>query len=627
MSFLPEFLDEIRLRVLLSDSIAKRVPLTRKGREFAGLCPFHKEKTPSFTVNDEKGFFHCFGCGAHGDVIGFEMRMDGLSFPEAVERLAGVAGLALPKQTPEDRERAKKRTSLYEVMEAACVWFEGRLADVGGKRGADYLAERGLEAEIIAKFRLGWAPESRSALKEAMAAQGISEAMMAEAGLTGTPDDGGKPYDRFRGRIIFPIADRGGRVIAFGGRALGDGMPKYLNSPETPLFHKGRLLYGLALARKPAHDAGEVIVAEGYMDVIALHRAGFQHAVAPLGTALTEDQMRELWRLAPEPIVCFDGDDAGQRAAMRAAERVLPLLESGRSLRFAYLPSGEDPDSLLAAKGGAEFSKLLKRAKPLSEVLWAMEFTGRPIDTPERRAGVEKKLYDLVGKIGDQRVRDHYRREMKSRFWAAFSGGGPAHKSARPSARGAPLPRTSNRGASYYRLPEPPLSDALGSGGEGSAERRERLLVTMVLAHPELLANLREDFAAVEIARDGLDKLRKAILDASVEISDLDSETLKRHLSDQGFAKIIGQLMEPQEWSRRRLSDPVEKPGASLSRLEGEWREVCSRHMSSFPDDMKEAEVVMGEDLNDETLAMFVAISKQRETIVGEDAELEPALP
>ena len=617
MSFSPEFLDEIRLRVTLSDTIARRVPLTRKGREFAGLCPFHKEKTASFTVNDDKGFFHCFGCGAHGDVIGFEMRMDGLSFPEAVERLANLAGLALPTTTPEDRQRAKQRTSLYGVVEAACAWFEQRLVESGGKRAQDYLEARGVDHQTILTFRLGWAPDGRGALQQALADQGISRAMMAEAGLAGTPDDGGKPYDRFRGRIIFPITDRGGRVVAFGGRALGDGMPKYLNSPETPLFHKGRLLYGLALARKPAHDAGEVIVAEGYMDVIALHRAGFKHAVAPLGTALTEDQIRELWRLAPEPIVCFDGDDAGQRAAMRAALRVLPLLESGRSLRFAYLPAGEDPDSLIAAKGPASFSAELTRAKPLADVLWAMEVMGRPLDTPERRAGAEKKLDDLVGRITDQKLRHYYRSDMRSRFRAAFSGArpGPARSNRPP------------RGGTLYKLPEPPLANSLGSGDDGSTEPRERFLVTKILAHPDLLANLREEFAAVEIAGDGLDKLRKAILDASVENSDLDSEALKRHLSDQGFAKIIGQLMEPQEWSRRRLSDPVEKPGAPLSRLEEEWREVCSRHMSSFPDDMKEAEVVMGEDLNDETLAMFIAISKQRETIVGEDAELEPALP
>ncbi len=614
MNFQPEFLDEIRLRVSLSDVIARRVPLTRKGREFSGLCPFHKEKTPSFTVNDEKGFFHCFGCGAHGDVIGFEMRMDGLSFPEAVERLANLAGLALPKRTPEDKERAKRRTSLYSVMEAACVWFQQRLADGGGNRAREYLAGRGLDSESIAEFRLGWAPDSRSALKEALAGQGVSAAMIAEAGLVGVPKDGAKPYDRFRGRIIFPITDRGGRIVAFGGRALGDGMPKYLNSPETPLFHKGRLLYGLAVARKPAHDAGEVIVAEGYMDVIALHRAGFRNAVAPLGTALTEDQMRELWRLAPEPLVCFDGDDAGRRAAMRAAERVLPLLESGRSLRFVYLPAGEDPDSLIAAKGRAGLSELLERARPLADVLWDMEVVGRPLDTPERRAGAEKKLYEIVGRIEDRRVREHYRREMKSRCWKAFNG----HLRA----------RSPSKGAAPYNLPEPPLSNPLGSGGEGSTEPRERLLVTMILAHPELIANLREEFAAVEISSGGLDKLRKAILDASVENSDLDSVTLKRHLSDQGFATIVEQLSAPANWPRRQLGDRMGKPGGSLSELDRGWRHVYTRHelLSSLEAELKAAEAAMGENMTDETYARFVSLSKQVKMIAGEDAEFEPNL-
>lgn len=625
MSFQPEFLDEIRLRVPLSEAIARRVPLTRKGREFAGLCPFHKEKTPSFTVNDEKGFFHCFGCGAHGDVIGFEMRIDGLSFPEAVERLANLAGLALPKQTPEDRARAKQRTSLYGVLDAACVWFEQRLADAGGKRARDYLAGRGLEAETIATFRLGWAPDSRSALKEAMAGQGVSEAMINEAGLTGTPEGGGKPYDRFRGRIIFPITDRGGRIVAFGGRALGDGMPKYLNSPETQLFHKGRLLYGLALARKPAHDAGEVIVAEGYMDVIALHRAGFKHAVAPLGTALTEDQMRELWRLAPEPIVCFDGDDAGQRAAMKAAERVLPLLESGRSLRFVTLPAGEDPDSLIAAKGSAEFRALLERAKPLADVLWAMEVARQPLDTPERKAGLEKRLEKLVERIADRRVRKQYTKDMESRFWAAVS----SRRGARKPSRTSSARRSPRKGAPYYSLPEPPLIDPLGSGDEGSSERRERLLVTTFLAHPELLSNLREEFAAVEIARDGLDKLRQAILDASVEDSDLDSETLKRHLSDQGFATIVDRLSGPLDWSRRRLDDRMGKPGGSLSELERGWRHVFSRHarVASLDAELKAAEAAMGENMTEETFARFDALRQQREKIAGEDAEFEPTLP
>ena len=622
MSFSPEFLDEIRLRVPLSDTIARRVNLVRKGREFAGLCPFHKEKTPSFTVNDDKGFFHCFGCGAHGDVIGFEMRIDNLGFPEAVERLAGAAGLALPVRTPEDAERAKKRTSLFEVVEAACAWFEARLAESGGKRAREYLEKRGVGAETVAAFRLGWAPDSRGSLKQALAGQGIPEAMIADAGLVVTPEDGGKPYDRFRGRIIFPITDRGGRVVAFGGRALGDGTPKYLNSPETPLFQKGRLLYGLALARKPARERNEVIVTEGYMDVIALHRAGFTNAVAPLGTALTEDQMRELWRLAPEPVVCFDGDAAGGRAAFRAAERALPLLEAGRSLRFAILPAGEDPDSLIAGRGPEGLREVLGRARPLIDMLWEMDAGGRAVDTPERRAGVEKRLMDRAGQIANDRVRGYYRREFKSRLWAAFGGGGAWQRPPRRPGGYRPDPR---RGPARWRGPEPRLTDPLGSGETGRGERRERFLVTTVLAHPELLAEVREEFATVEIAGPELDKLRRAILDAPAEISGLDSESLKRHLSEQGFATIVDRLATPLDWSERRLEDRLGKPGGTPADLEAGWRHVLSRHarVGTLEAELKAAADALAENMTEETLARVDALRQQVERIAGEEAEVD----
>jgi DNA primase len=622
VSFTPEFLDEIRLRVTLSDNIARRVNLTRKGREFSGLCPFHKEKSPSFTVNDEKGFFHCFGCGAHGDVIGFEMRIDNLGFPEAVERLANAAGLALPTRTPEDQERAKRRTSLFEVVEAASAWFESRLVDAGGARAREYLKQRGVNQATITAFRLGWAPDSRNAIKEALGGQDISEAMMIEAGLLVTPEGGGKPYDRFRGRIIFPITDRGGRVVAFGGRALGDGTPKYLNSPETPLFQKGRLLYGLALARKPAHDAGSVVVTEGYMDVIALHQGGIENAVAPLGTALTEDQMRELWRLAPEPVVCFDGDEAGSRAAFRAAERSLALLEPGRSLRFVTLPSGEDPDSLIAARGAEGVRDVLARARPLADILWEMDVAGRAADTPERRAGVEKRLMDRVGKIADTSVRDHYRRDFKARLWAAFDGGARQRPQARSSGR---RPSSMGRGKFAFRPPEPRLTEPLGSGVSGLAERRERLLVTTVLAHPELLAAVGETFAAVEIASSELDKLRRAILDASIEISDLDSETLKRHLSERGFATTIDRLAAPMDWSERRLEDQLGKPGGALAELEAGWRHVLSRHerVITLEAELKAAEAAMGENMTDETFARFKTLKQMVDQVAGEDAELD----
>ena len=401
MAFPPAFLDEIRARVPLAAVVGRRVKLARKGREHSGLCPFHNEKTPSFTVNEDKGFFHCFGCGAHGDVIGFAMRIDHLSFPEAVERLAAEAGMEVPAPTPGEREKAKRAVSLLDAVEAACSFYEKELRAASGRKGLDYLRGRGLDDTAMARFRLGWAPDSRDALKRALAAAGIPQALAVEAGLLIAPEGGGEPYDRFRGRVIFPIADRRGRIIAFGGRTLGDGQPKYLNSPDTPLFHKGETLYGLSLAREAAASAGTLIVAEGYMDVIALARAGFANSVAPLGTALTEGQIALLWRITPEPIVCLDGDAAGRRAALRAAERALPLLKPGLSLRFAHLPPPEDPDSLIASRGREAMAAVLEGARPLSVLLWEAALASHPADTPERRALLEHDLLAQAETIGD----------------------------------------------------------------------------------------------------------------------------------------------------------------------------------------------------------------------------------
>jgi DNA primase len=359
MAFSPAFLDELRARINLSDVVGRRVRLIRRGHEHSGLCPFHNEKTPSFTLNDDKGFFHCFGCGAHGDVIGFVMKTENLSFPEAVERLADEAGLAIPKSAPEDAARAKVELSLFAVTEAAGKWFQERLRAPDGRIAREYLAGRGVDAQTIARFRLGFAPDGRGALKSALAAQGFPESLMITAGLLVVPEDGRPAYDRFRGRLMFPIEDPRGRVVAFGGRILGDGEPKYLNSPETPLFHKGRQLYGLRHAReilKAPNLAGQpsLLVVEGYMDAIAALSVGIA-AVAPLGTALGEDQIALLWRLVAEPVLCFDGDSAGLRAAGRAAERGLPLVKPGFSLSFATLPKGDDPDTLVRCAGHAVF--------------------------------------------------------------------------------------------------------------------------------------------------------------------------------------------------------------------------------------------------------------------------------
>ncbi len=615
MSFTPDFLDEIRARTPLADIIGRRVNLIRRGREYVALCPFHKEKTPSFTINEDKGFFHCFGCGAHGDTIGFEMRIDNLTFPEAVERLARAAGLALPARTPEERERAKERTSLYGVLEAACAWFEAQLVGAGGKAAREYLGARGVDDATIATFRLGWAPDSRSALKQALARQGVSEATTVTAGLLIQPEGGGAAYDRFRGRIVFPITDRGGRVVGFGGRALGDGEPKYLNSPETPLFRKRSLLYGLALARKPARDANEVIVAEGYMDVIALHRAGFGNAVAPLGTALTEDQIQELWRLAPEPVVCFDGDAAGHRAAYRAAERALPLLKPGRSLRFVALPVGEDPDSLIAKRGAQALREALAQARPLADLLWEMEIGDRSIDTPERRAGVKKRLETVADQIRDLTVRGYYKGQFQSRLRGAIRGGAPA--TGRRVRRGV-------RAFDRDRPPERPLADSLGSGAEGLSERRERLLVTMLLDDPGLLTSVAEDFAALAFATPELDRLRRAILDVASGISDLDSETLRRHLSARGMSAAVDRLSAPRDWPGRWLEDGSTGAAASRSERVREWRHVLShQRVVALKAELHAAVADHATSESEDALKRIDALRREIEQSARDEGELE----
>ena len=438
MTFPPQFLDEIRARVPLEGVIGKRVRLARRGRELLGLCPFHKEKTPSFTVNEDKGFFHCFGCGAHGDVIGFVMRDEGLPFPEAVERLAGDAGLPLPARDPHAEAREKQRHSLFGVVEEAAKWFAAELAGPRGAAPRRYLEARGVDEETRATFRLGYAPDSRAALRTKLEKDGITGAMMLEAGLVIAPDDGRAPYDRFRGRVIFPIWDRRGRVVAFGGRALGDAQPKYLNSPETPLFAKGSLLYGQHLAAPAARKAGRVIAVEGYMDVIALHQAGIAEAVAPLGTALTEQQLEALWRLADDPVLCFDGDEAGARAAGRAVERALPRLSAKRSLRFAALPAGQDPDTMVRDRGRQAITEIVEAAFPLSQQLWRMATDGRALDTPEARARINKQLQDQIARIPDRDLGFRYLEEFRQRLrlpWQRRREGAPPAFVPRPSRR------------------------------------------------------------------------------------------------------------------------------------------------------------------------------------------------
>jgi DNA primase len=420
MAFSSRFLDEVRNRVGLAEVVGRRVRLIKKGREYHGLCPFHNEKTPSFTVNEDKGFYHCFGCGEHGSVFDFVMKTNNMSFPESVEQLANEVGLEIPVETPEERQRQMRAKNLFEVVEAATAHYEKLLYMPEGKDALNYLFNRGVNEESIKQFRIGFSANS-SSLKRALVREGISDQLMTEAGLLIQPDDPSRtPYDRFRGRVMFPITDRRRRVIAFGGRILGDGEPKYLNSPETPLFHKGDSLYALSQAVEAARDNKTILVTEGYTDVIALHQAGFKHAVAPLGTALTENQIQILWKVVPEPILCFDGDNAGQKAAFRAAERAMPLLKPGKSLRFIALPDGEDPDSLIKTKGIKAIEETLGEAVHLFEVIWRFNTFGCRLETPEDRAGLENRLKEAAAIIKDKTVQRYYLNSFKSRLWDEF---------------------------------------------------------------------------------------------------------------------------------------------------------------------------------------------------------------
>ena len=529
MSFSNRFLDELRNRTSLVDLVGRKVNLHQRGREHTGLCPFHKEKTPSFTINEEKGFFHCFGCGQHGDAISFVIETENLTFPEAVERLANHAGMEVPRSTPEEEQREKRRGSLLDAVAAATKWYQQRLHGPEGKIALSYFKNRGLDSETIMDFRLGYAPPLRrnepSRLAADLKKEGFEDATLLEAGLLTAPDDGRAPYDFFRNRIMFPIADRRDRVIAFGGRVLGDGEPKYLNPRDTPLFDKRRTLYNHAKTLKALRDAKEVIVAEGYMDVIALSQGGFAAAVAPLGTALTEEQIETLWKFVEEPVLCFDGDNAGQRAAGRAAERALPLLKPGKSIRFAFLPEGQDPDSLLAEQGPAALRNILDAAQPLAEVVWDIERRAGPTDTPERMAGLKARLRQQASRIAEPTVREQYRNLFDERTT--------------PQRRGQGLPSRGNRrwGQPIETRPRTNLAAAAAS------TLWQRILLAALINHPALIDEFGEQLIDVSLDAN-LDKLREELHVIVTANPDLDGQVLHSHLNSSGFADILSHVLD-----------------------------------------------------------------------------------
>jgi DNA primase len=519
MALPPAFLDELRARTPLPGLIGRKTRLVKSGRNWKGCCPFHGEKTPSFYVYDDH--FHCFGCGAHGDAISFLMRAEGAAFPEAVERLAAEAGMEVPKPTAQEAARDRRARDLHAVMAAAAEAYHRRLFLPEGRPALDYLLRRGLTDRTIRDFALGWAPGGRGALAADLRGEDITEAQMIEAGLLREGEAGDPPRDFFFARVMFPIRDRRGRVIAFGGRILGEGQPKYVNSPETPLFRKRMGLYGLDLAREGAFRGASVVAVEGYMDVIALHQAGFTGAVAPLGTALTAEQLGELWRLSPEPVLCFDGDAAGARAAARAAETALPLITTDRTLRFATLPAGEDPDTLTAKRGAAGFQAVLDAARPMAEALFGLVAEGRPAATPEQRAALRHRLTGAAGAIADKALAAEYRRVLLDRFFAAS-------RSTRPGQR--PPPRS---------LPRPAI--ALGP----VRAERARMMFAIILRHPWLLPQVEEAVGLLDLPPGPPTQLRDAILAWHVAAEPLDSEGLIAHLALYGVEDAVSWALAP----------------------------------------------------------------------------------
>lgn len=551
MQFTPQFLDELRNRVTVSSVVGRRVRLIRKGREFQGLCPFHNEKTPSFTVNDAKGFYHCFGCGAHGDAIRFLTDSVGIGYVDAVTQLAQEVGLPLPKLDKKAEQKAAYAASLYDVMEMACNYYQAVLARPEGRQAREYLHSRGINETLVRGFRLGFAPDHFTALKAALEKQGVTEAQLKAAGLL-TEKPGKASYDKFRNRIIFPITDGKHRVIAFGGRVLGEGLPKYLNSPETELFHKGDILYNMAQAKEAAYQTGQLVVAEGYMDVIALHKAGITQAVAPLGTAITESQLALLWRFAKEPVLCLDGDNAGKRAMVRAAMLALPLLKPGYSLAFVLLPKGMDPDDIVRREGAVALKEYLANPLPLSEVLWRLESVKRQV-TPEQKAALESRLKAYAAQMKDKTVQAYYYRFFNEKLW--------------------------QWGRAKKDKPVPIAASELGlnaaKGEVTQIQLCEETLLAFILAWPELLDNpeVEEELCHIHFTSEYLDTLCTAIL----EVKHSAIAAGKGVLTCQALELALEQHGVLQEWQRIRKSrqgflGEFLAPGAGLEMVVSGWK-------------------------------------------------------
>ena len=654
MRFTPQFLDELKARLPVSEVVGKRVKLVRSGREFKGLSPFNKEKTPSFFVNDQKQAWFDFSSGKNGSIFDFVMQSEGVSFPEAVERLAQMAGMPLPKVSREDEARDARRKTLHDVVELAAKFFQDTLASRTGAKARGYLADRGLDPATQLKFRLGFAPAERFALKEHLGSHGIPVEDMVEGGLLISGDDIPLPFDRFRDRVMFPISDLRGRVIAFGGRALEkDAQAKYLNSPETPLFHKGATLYNIAAARQAAHDGGQngapIIAVEGYVDVIAMVTTGFPATVAPLGTALTEDQLALLWKMADEPVLCFDGDGAGLRAAYRAVDLAMPRLRPGKSLKFALLPQGQDPDDLVRSGGREAVSEVIAAARPLAGMLWARETEGHSFDTPERRAALEARVNEVTAGIADDAVRKYYRQDFSARLsqffaperaqqgdarrrdswreprsganWREPGPGGNWRQRRNSEWQRGDAPRPAGRSTPYVVVSQQLASSPVHRGHRTAVPRREALILQAALNYPWLLHDHLEELASLEFRHADAERLKSALIDIAAHAAMLDAEALKAELAarnlTEAMQRIALSITTPSVWGAR--------PEAAPDDVLVTWTQLVALHRQwhSLTRELKDAEQALGQDASEANYLRLRDVKARLARMEGTEALIE----
>lgn len=553
MTLSPQWLEQLRSRITLSTLIGRTVKVQKAGREYKACCPFHNEKTPSFTINDEKGFYHCFGCGAHGDAISWMTEQRGLGFMDAVKDLAAEAQMEVPAPDPRAAQRQESRASLHDVMAAGQDWFVTQFNGIEGAAARDYLKNRGISEKTIREFGFGFAPDSRGRLKQALSTHGLDQ--LIEAGLLIKVDDK-EPYDRFRGRLMIPIRDPRGRVIAFGGRILGDGEPKYLNSPDTPLFDKGRTLYNLDKASPASRQTGRILVVEGYMDAVALAQAGFADVVAPLGTALTEHQIERLWKMVEAPILCFDGDSAGQKAAMRAALRALPILRPSHSLNFISLPAGQDPDDLIRSDGAHAFAALIAKPQTLDDKIWQVEYDAEPLVTPEAKAGLKKRLADHVREITDQDIARHYSQEFQDRYQAAFF----AQRANRSDGR---RPQTYNRKFPSKFVSYTPMDDTRTFLIEGYDLQIAKGILGGLIRHPSRITGHFEELSAIRLADSQLQALLGELINAAMGKETLDMQALLTILEKTDCYNVAKGLLRADALNftfNRKLPDDAPSP-------------------------------------------------------------------